>query len=322
MKPHFPSSDRPVVSIILPVRNAARTLPAALRSAQEQTLAEWELIVIDDGSTDASAEVVRAACKRDGRIRLLHSFGRGAAAARNLGLSLVRARLVAFLNPDDQWMPDKLARHVALLQAEPEIGVAFDRARVVDALGQSTLSTAMPVAVNLKSSDLLCEAPLASISSLVVRRSVFDTVGDFDEQMRFADDLEFVIRVRCLSTWHVQALDEPLTRHTLNPHLRRTDLEAMFRGWQTLMNKVRIYAPDLVAVHYENAQALQWQRLAQHAARLKLPLSQGLNLLSRALRSHPVTWLRQPLLALSTLGALARSAWSRQRYVFMPPAPF
>ncbi len=317
-----PHAERPIVSILLSVRNAARTLPATLRSVQAQTLADWELIVIDDGSTDASADIVRAAAKRDARIRLLHSFGRGMAAARNLGLRLARARLMAFLHADDQWLPHKLARHVEVLQHHPTVGVSFDRACVVDALGQTSVSTAWPAGAEMTPGELLCEAPMASISTLVVRHSVFDAVGDFDEQMRFADDLELVVRVRCLSTWRVQALDDVLTQHPLNPSLSRADLEAMFRGWQTLMAKVSIYAPDLVERHHERAQALQLQRLAQRAARLKLPLFQGLSLLGRALRSHPGTWLRQPLRALGTLAALARSAWRSQRYTFMPKAPF
>lgn len=316
------TSPRPTVSIILAVRNAARDLPATLRSVQAQTLLDWEVIVIDDGSTDASAEIVRAVAKRDARVRLLHSFGRGVSAARNLGISVARARLLAFLEAGDQWSADKLSQHVAILTQRPDVGVSFDQACVIDAWGNTVPSVTVTPSQDVSPQELLCEAPMNSVSTLVMRRSVLDAVGDFDEQMRFGEELELMLRVRCLSAWRIAPLGQVLTQHPLNPTWGRADLEAMFRGWQTLMAKVRVYAPDLVAAHYEHAQALQLQRLAQRAARLKLPLSQGLNLMSRALRSHPGTWLRQPGRLWATLTALARAAWSRQRYVFMPQAPF
>jgi teichuronic acid biosynthesis glycosyltransferase TuaG len=99
----------PPVSIITPVYNAARWLPATHESVRAQTLSDWEHIFVDDGSTDESASIIRSAAAADPRIRLLNTPCQGGpAAARNLALENARGRYVAFLDADDLWLPEKL----------------------------------------------------------------------------------------------------------------------------------------------------------------------------------------------------------------------
>jgi len=103
----------PLVSIITPVYNAARWLPETFATVRAQTLTDWEQILVDDGSTDASRELIEAAAAEDPRFRSLGTSGReGPSAARNLGLNAARGRFVAFLDADDLWLPEKLARSV------------------------------------------------------------------------------------------------------------------------------------------------------------------------------------------------------------------
>lgn len=108
----------PLVSVITPVFNAVEFLADALRSVQRQTLSEWEHILIDDGSTDGSFELMEEAAAADSRLRLLRTQGRiGPAKARNRGLECTRGKYIAFLDGDDLWLPQKLERCLEWMKA-------------------------------------------------------------------------------------------------------------------------------------------------------------------------------------------------------------
>ncbi len=114
----------PCVSIIMPVRNAAATLAVALASVQGQTLAAWEAVVVDDGSTDDSVALVRRVAAADPRVRLMRPAERpGLVGALNLGLAAAQARLIARMDADDRMHPERLARQAARLEAEPALGL-------------------------------------------------------------------------------------------------------------------------------------------------------------------------------------------------------
>jgi teichuronic acid biosynthesis glycosyltransferase TuaG len=107
----------PGVSVITPVWNAATTLAATVASVQAQTYGDWEMLLVDDGSTDDSRAVAAALAAADPRLRLLGwENNRGAAEARNAGIRAARGRYIAFLDADDRWRPEKLARQVAVLE--------------------------------------------------------------------------------------------------------------------------------------------------------------------------------------------------------------
>ena len=103
----------------MPARNAQSFIEAAIASVQAQTHADWELWVVDDGSTDATAAIVRDGARRDGRIHLLqHDRSRGVCAARNQAIEAARGEFIAFLDADDVWLPHKLERQLAALRAQ------------------------------------------------------------------------------------------------------------------------------------------------------------------------------------------------------------
>ena len=115
--------NRPRLSILLPVRNEERFLPAALDSLYRQTMTSWELVCVDDGSTDATPHILAGAARRDGRIKLLATSGRGLVAALNAGLDACRAPLVARMDGDDVSHPHRLELQSAKMAAEPELGL-------------------------------------------------------------------------------------------------------------------------------------------------------------------------------------------------------
>jgi len=126
----------PLVTVVTPVWNAAATLHEAVASVRAQTLPDWELILVDDASTDGSRDLARALAAGDPRIRLIErATNGGAAAARNAAIRAGRGRLVAFLDADDRWYPEKLARQAAFMAAEGH-ALVFAAYRRVDALGR------------------------------------------------------------------------------------------------------------------------------------------------------------------------------------------
>jgi glycosyltransferase involved in cell wall biosynthesis len=120
---------RPEVSVLLPVRNEQQHLPAALSSLQRQTLTDWELIAVDDGSTDATAEILRRAAEQDARIRVFSQPAHGLVAALNFGLERCTASLVARMDGDDIAHPARLALQLASLQHDPELSLVASRVR-------------------------------------------------------------------------------------------------------------------------------------------------------------------------------------------------
>ena len=118
------------VSAVMPVFNAARTVERALRSLLEQDFREpWEVVAVDDGSTDGSAEALEAFARRDGRVRVIRRPHEGIVAALNAGLAAARGRYIARMDADDECAPDRLRRQAALLDERPEIGIAGCRVR-------------------------------------------------------------------------------------------------------------------------------------------------------------------------------------------------
>jgi len=179
---------RPRVSALLPVRNAAETLPECLASLAAQTLADHEVLAVDDHSTDGSRAILEAAARADPRLRLLDNPGRGLVAALNAAAEAARARLVARMDADDVSHPDRLAAQAARLDDDPGLDVLGTRVRL---FGGAALNEGMRAYVewlnalldhDAMARDLYVESPLAH-PSVMMRASLLTGLGgyrDFD----------------------------------------------------------------------------------------------------------------------------------------------
>jgi glycosyltransferase involved in cell wall biosynthesis len=175
------------VSVIVPVFNGERYLEEALRSAVDQSLPPFEVIVVDDGSTDASLEIAE---RIGDPVRCITQENAGVAVARNRGLSAATGQFIAFLDHDDLWPREKLELQVAALEANPDVDVVSGRMRVIGGAlpGREWSGKGRREAL-----------AGAHLTATLIRRSVFERTGPLDEKIgHAADDLEWLVRARDL----------------------------------------------------------------------------------------------------------------------------
>jgi glycosyltransferase involved in cell wall biosynthesis len=184
----------PTVSVVMAAKNYARFLPAAVESVFAQTVSDWELLVIDDGSTDDTPEAVKPFLA-DRRVRYTRSDRLGQSRAKNLGVGLSRGEVVAFLDADDLWKPTKLEKQLALLRANSDAGVVFCLRELIDESGNLLPRPAVPAPPSGRVLADVFVWNFVCFSSVVVRREVFDRVGGFDSQLDLSIDYDLWLRV-------------------------------------------------------------------------------------------------------------------------------
>ncbi|AFZ58639.1 glycosyltransferase family 2 protein [Anabaena cylindrica FACHB-243] len=294
----------PMVTVIIPAYNAAQFLPAAITSVQQQTYSDWELLIINDGSTDDTVAVVRQYQETNHCIHLIHQRNQGVSTARNLGIEKSRGKIIAFLDADDQWLPDKLQQHLQHFQSHPRLGVSFSQVEILTPAGEPTGQVSSSRLTDLKPEHLLSENPTTTTSNWVVRKEVFAQVGGFSPDMSYSEDLEWLLRVICTGVWEIAGINQVLTRYRTSSAGLSSNLYRMETGWNQLVEKAKIYAPQLVENYFALAQALHLRYLARRAFRLKLPAAVGVDFMSRALVSDWRLLFHQPRRSLFTLMAV------------------
>lgn len=194
-----PAADgRPLVSVVVPVFNCERYVGAAIEAALAQSHRPLEIIAVDDGSTDRSAEVLRSFVPL---ITVISQPNEGVSAARNAGIRASKGRYVAFLDADDVWRPDKLARQVSLLERHPSAVACYVDHDVIDADGATQSPTAAlfgPRCSGVITKALLEFTVIVTPSLVMARRSALDRAGLFRQGFRNAEDLNMWLRLSVL----------------------------------------------------------------------------------------------------------------------------
>lgn len=186
----------PLVSVIIPTYNRIATLPQSISSVLNQTYVNLELIVMDDGSVDGTEEYVKSI--KDSRIKYMRSeINSGPSAARNRGTELARGEYLAFQDSDDEWMPDKLEKQMALMLGEEAVSLVYSEYGVY--LGGKFVSyvPSREVPSEEKSGDIFARLllhPLIGTPTMVVRTREFLEEGGFDESLKAYEDYEFTLR--------------------------------------------------------------------------------------------------------------------------------
>jgi len=246
----------PAVSIVVATHDQGRWLGDALASVVAQRFTDWECVVVDDGSTDDTARVV-AGFAADPRLRYVRTERAERCAARNRGIAETSAPLVAFLDADDAWHPDKLARQTAALADAPDAALCYTVARFVDAAGRPLDVRKPPRALAGWVFPAMMRGNFVILASVMARRACVEVVGGFDPTLPALGCEDWDLWLRLARRWPVVAVDEELTfyrRHGANT------------GWH------RVMASGLAVVdrHYARPGTAEAARLSRRAARARV----------------------------------------------------
>lgn len=184
-----------LVSVIMPAYNSENTIAATLKSVRVQNHSELEIIVIDDGSKDATANIANSSAKLDGRIRVYSYPNGGLPVARNRGIDRASGEFLTFIDADDLWTRDKVEAQLSLLQEHPQAGLAYSLVDWIDESDQFIRDGSHIQANGDVLERLLIRNFTDNGSNILIRREVIDTVGKFNTRLAHAQDFELCLRV-------------------------------------------------------------------------------------------------------------------------------
>ena len=223
------------VTVIIPTHNRAEFLRHAISSVLEQSFQDFEIIVVDDASSDNTAEVVTRF--HDERIKFIrHVNRRGGSAARNTGIVNAKCDYIAFLDDDDEWFPEKLARQMEVLLASPPgVGCIYTGYVIVDKYNEKTNGQMIPSKKGDLSKDLLISNCIGGTSSVLLRKECFDKIGLFDENLPSFQDYDLWIRIS--RKFHFDYIKEPLLKYYVHPKKIWGDPDTLNQGMRMMLGK-------------------------------------------------------------------------------------
>ncbi len=294
----------PRVSVVIPAFNVGNYLEVALLSLSQQTLVHFEAIVVDDGSTDNSAEIVRRFAQRDPRFRLVQKANGGLSSARNAGIAAARSPYIALLDGDDAYNRDKLASHVAILDAEPTVGVVYSGSRLIGDDGKPSGLTMSGKPIH---GDpllaLLCKNFVGHGSNGIFRKEIVHAVGGFDESLRSSEDVDFWLRVAGTGRWTFRRVQEIEVFYRVRPTSLSFDVEQMRRSNEKVIDMALQRWPERVKPMLPTARAYLYRLLARYCLQASNPVGAN-QYIRRALQSDGSIFLKD-VRSLSTLIAVA-----------------
>lgn len=248
------------VSVIVPTYNSGRFLPDAFESLRAQTYPDWECIVVDDGSTDDTAAVLRVAAANDGRVRYVSQANAGPSAARNRGIAESVGEYIQFLDADDVLSPTKLETQVGVMETDPSIGIVYSDARFFRDSETTLVGHRIPgprpsTTLDEPASDPLLHAlihnNIMAIEGPLIRRSAVTTVGPFEESLSRMEDWQYWLRCALGGVRFVADLSD------------ETAVRVRVHGESSTGNLLAMHTSELVVRRWLEGQLNQpdWRRL-------------------------------------------------------------
>ncbi len=208
----FLKNNMPKVSIIIPTYNSNLFIKRTILSVQNQTFADWELLIIDDCSTDNTVELVNEFVKKDTRIKLFKTAENsgGPAHPKNIGFENSDGEFIAYLDHDDEWLPSKLEKQLEIFKnsKKENLGLVSCGAFLINESGKC-FSIFKPIQKENLFPEILLSNPIYSNSGVLIKREVIETVGNRDEKMKYSEDWDMWIRIS-KSPYCIQYISEPL----------------------------------------------------------------------------------------------------------------
>jgi len=214
--------NHPTVSVVIPTYNRAHLIGKAIQSVFNQSYQDFEIIIIDDGSTDNTEEIIKG--YKDKRINYIkHERNQGISAARNIGIKKARGEYIAFLDSDDEWLPEKLDKQIKVFQNEPpEVGVVCSWSFKINEKGNYIGKVCLPKKEGYMYKDLLSSNNL-SVPTLLIRKECFEKVGLFDNLLNGQEDWDMWIRIA--KYYRFVLIKAPLAKRRIHSKQISNDLE-------------------------------------------------------------------------------------------------
>jgi glycosyltransferase involved in cell wall biosynthesis len=234
--------DKPLISVIIPTYNCAQYVGEAVASVLGQTYKSNNIIVVDDGSSDATSEVLTPYMDE---IHYIYQPNQGVAVARNRGLAASTGELFAFLDADDVWLPEKLERQVHCLAHNPNAGLVYTNHLILD--GDAGLRAVPPAPQSYQGycySQLFLGNPVHA-SSVVIRRKCLDYVGVFDEQIHRASAEDYDLWLRVARYFEFAYIPDPLTLYRKHATNATHDIRTLTLGKLYVLEKALKADPTL-----------------------------------------------------------------------------
>ncbi|HIK07287.1 MAG TPA: glycosyltransferase family 2 protein [Trichormus sp. M33_DOE_039] len=233
----------PKVSVIIPAYNAMAFLPTTLDSVLQQTFSDYEVIIVNDGSSDGIVHWFTQII--DVRVKLITQENQGPAAARNNGITNSQGDYIAFLDADDIWEATKLEKQVAILEANPTIGLVYSWVGSIDAQGNIDNKIRKNIFEGNVWEKILEHNIIECGSNPMVRRKCFDNVGVFDPCLAYAQDWEMWVRIA--SRYAFKVVDETLVYYRSHPSNRSKNWQIMEQNYNLIFEKSFAFAPEYLS---------------------------------------------------------------------------
>ena len=221
----------PTVDVIIPAYNAAKYLPAAIESVIAQTFEDWRILLVDDGSTDNTAEIVAPFVERLGdKLKDIRQANRGVSAARNCAFRHSSAEFLAFLDADDIWLPCRLSESLKCFENQPQVGLAYgflsritQNGQIVDTFADRQQNGEGFIApyIYMRRVDMPC-------STVMLRKKCIDEVGGFDEALVAAEDRDLWLRIAF--RYQVALAPKVVAHYRISPESLTGDPERMLNA--------------------------------------------------------------------------------------------
>jgi glycosyltransferase involved in cell wall biosynthesis len=227
----------PTVSVIIPTYNRENLIVRAIYSVLKQTYQDFEIIVVDDGSTDHTEDVIRQLQNKEKRIIYIkNKKNKGAATARNTGIREAKGKYIAFQDSDDEWLSGKLEKQMKMFKKAPlEIGVIYTGFWRIEADKKEYIPSDKIIKKEGYIHIELLKGNFVTTQSIVVRKECFEKVGMFEEDLPRLQDWELVLRLS--KYYHFKFIDDPLLVSHHTPDSISANDEALIKAYELIINK-------------------------------------------------------------------------------------
>lgn len=301
-------------SIIVPAFNVQETLAQTLDALLAQSYPTYEIIIIDDGSTDATSRIASDyEHDHEEKVRVVRQPNRGLAGARNTGIAASKGTVIGFCDADDLWEPEKLALHVAHLEANTQVGISFSGSSLIDDDGAFTGQAQRPRLHNIDARCIFKRNPIGNGSAAVIRRKVFDAIAFrpdheahrdwcFDETFRQSEDIECWLRIALSTDWEFEGVPGLLTKYRISAGGLSSATDRQLAAWERMVIKLSALAPGFFALEAPVARAYQLRYLSRRAIS-DLDATRAREFSRAWVKSSLMPMREEPLKSVVTLGA-------------------